>query len=162
MTDEPQSGIAVPAADPVAASVVSPAEKPKKTASNNPYVWGTGRRKTAVARVRIKQGNGEFRINGRKVDDFFHLDKDRSAVRTPLNVTDSAKSIDVFVNVNGGGVTGQAGAVVLGLSRALADYNPDLESKLREHNLMRRDPRKVERKKYGQSGARRRFQFSKR
>lgn len=129
---------------------------------NNPYVWGTGRRKTAVARVRIRSGEGKFVVNKRDVDQFFRLDKDRACVRQPLKVTDTAESFDVFVNVGGGGISGQAGAVLLGLARALAKTNSDYEPKLREHNLLSRDPRKVERKKYGQRGARRRFQFSKR
>lgn len=134
----------------------------KKSSVVNPFIWGTGRRKTAVARVRIKPGTGKFLVNKREVDNFFCVDKDRSAVRTPLSVTDAGKAFDVFVNVRGGGISGQAGAVVLGLARALAKANASYEPKLREHNLLTRDSRKVERKKYGQSGARRRFQFSKR
>ncbi len=101
-------------------------------------------------------------VNDREVTKFFCVERDRESVQNPLRVTESAKSVDVFVNVRGGGITGQAGAVSLGLSRALAEYNPDFESKLRAQNLMTRDARKVERKKYGRSGARRRFQFSKR
>ena len=101
-------------------------------------------------------------INKREVDSFFGQLKDREAVRKPLNVTETAKSYDVFVNVRGGGVSGQAGAIVLGLARALKGMSADYEPKLREHKLLSRDSRKVERKKYGQSGARRRFQFSKR
>ncbi len=134
----------------------------KKSTVVNPYVWGTGRRKAAVARVRIKPGTGNFTVNKKDVDTFFCIDKDRFAVREPLAVTDSLKSYDVFVNVGGGGVTGQAGAVVLGLARALTKDNPDFDAKLREHNLLTRDARRVERKKYGRRGARRSFQFSKR
>lgn len=134
----------------------------KKSNVVNPYVWGTGRRKAAVARVRIRPGEGKFIINKREVDEYFKLDKDRQSVHNPLQVTETTKSIDVFVNVGGGGISGQAGAVVLGLARALAKSNPDHEPKLREKNLLSRDPRRVERKKYGQRGARRRFQFSKR
>jgi len=134
----------------------------KASKVNNPYVWGTGRRKTAVARVRIKPGTGQFVVNKREMDKYFMLDKDREAVRTPLEVTDTGKAFDVFVNVGGGGVSGQAGAIMLGLARALLKTNPDHLPKLRERNLLHRDPRKVERKKYGQSGARKRFQFSKR
>ena len=134
--------------------------KPKTPAGN--YIWGVGRRKTAVARVRVRPGDGKFFVNKRAVDDFFKLERDRRAVRTPLKVTDTSKSVDVFVNVAGGGVTGQAGAVVLGLARALSKSNSAHEPKLREYNLLTRDPRKVERKKYGRSGARKRFQFSKR
>ena len=142
----------------------TPAPQPKKakTSANNPYVWGTGRRKTAIARVRIRPGDGKFQVNKRDVDEYFRIDKDQAAVRTPLVVTDTVKSYDVFVNVGGGGITGQAGAVVLGLARALAAADPSHLPKLRAQQLLRRDPRKVERKKYGQPGARRRFQFSKR
>lgn len=134
----------------------------KKSRVNNPYIWGTGRRKTSVARVRIKAGAGQFKVNDRDVDKFFCVERDRQSVRIPLSVTDALKSFDVFVNVKGGGTSGQAGAVVLGLARALAKANPSFEPKLREHNLLTRDAREVERKKYGRSGARRRFQFSKR
>jgi len=140
----------------------APATIQKKSKVNNPYIWGTGRRKTAVARVRIKPGEGKFLINKKEVDAFFCIDTDRSAVRKPLAVTDTAKRFDVFVNVGGGGTTGQAGAIVLGLARALMKSNPEFEPALRDNQLLTRDARKVERKKYGQSGARRRFQFSKR
>jgi small subunit ribosomal protein S9 len=140
----------------------APTPAKKKSNPSDPYTWGVGRRKTAVARVRIRPGDGQFQINKRPVDKFFALDCDRGSVRTPLRVTQTADSVDVFVNVRGGGVSGQAGAVVLGLARALARYNADLEPKLRENHLLSRDSRKVERKKYGQRGARRRFQFSKR
>lgn len=135
---------------------------PTKGKGTNPFIWGTGRRKTAVARVRIKPGAGKFMVNDRDVKEFFCVERDREAVHNPLKVTDTLKSVDVFVNVRGGGITGQAGAVSLGLSRALAEYNPEFEGKLRAENLMTRDARKVERKKYGRAGARRRFQFSKR
>jgi small subunit ribosomal protein S9 len=141
---------------------VEPARRKKKSTVVNPYVWGLGRRKAAVARVRIKPGKGVFMVNKREMEQFFCVDKDREAVRQPLKVTDTAKSFDVFVNVRGGGTTGQAGAVVLGLARALVSTSTDYEHALREHHLMTRDARRVERKKYGQSGARRRFQFSKR
>lgn len=128
----------------------------------NPYYWGTGRRKTAIARVRIKPGDGKFVVNKREVDVFFCTDKDRQAVRTPLKVTESVSSFDIFVNVKGGGISGQAGAVVLGLARALVAADASYESKLKAQDLLTRDSRKVERKKYGRSGARKRFQFSKR
>ncbi len=145
-----------------AAPVTSTAQTRKKSKVNNPYVWGTGRRKSSVARVRIKPGDGKFVINKRKVEDFFCLDQDRRSVRQPLVATDTAKSFDVFVNVGGGGTTGQAGAILLGLSRALLNTNGDYLPSLRDNNLLTRDARRVERKKYGQRGARRRFQFSKR
>lgn len=152
---------------PVAAEVPAPVlaagtEPSASTAPVHSYYWGTGRRKTSVARVRVKPGQGAFVVNKREVDEFFRIDRDRAAVRKPLDVTDTGKLYDVFVNVHGGGFTGQTGAVVLGLARALVAANPDCEAKLREHNLLTRDPRKVERKKYGRRGARRRFQFSKR
>lgn len=139
-----------------------PATKKKSGKPGATYLWGTGRRKSAVARVRIRPGKGDFIVNKRDVDSYFCLDKDRLAVRTPLEITETTKSMDVFVNVGGGGITGQAGAVVLGLARALVKASPDHEPKLRGLNLLHRDPRRVERKKYGQRGARRRFQFSKR
>lgn len=139
-----------------------PAPEAKKFSPKNPYVWGTGRRKTAVARVRIKPGTGQFKVNDRDLPEFFRVERDRIAVRSPLQVTDTLKSYDVFCNVQGGGPSGQAGAVLLGLARALAAANTVFEPKLREHNLLTRDSREVERKKYGRAGARRRFQFSKR
>lgn len=140
----------------------APATVDRKSPASRPYIWGTGRRKAAVARVRIRPGEGKFTINKREVDDFFKLDKDRQAVRTPLKVTETDKTTDIFVNVGGGGISGQAGAVVLGIARALVKADPVHAPKLKEHNLLTRDPRRVERKKYGQRGARRRFQFSKR
>lgn len=152
----------VTAVDTGAVEAVEPRPQRRKVTSAGDFVWGTGRRKTSVARVRIRPGEGKFIVNDREVDDYFRVDRDRHSVRTPLNVTNAAKSYDVFVNVHGGGITGQAGAVVLGLARALASARPDLESALREHKLLSRDPRKVERKKYGRAGARRSFQFSKR
>jgi small subunit ribosomal protein S9 len=112
--------------------------------------------------VRIRPGDGEFLINNRKVDEFFKIDRDRAAARRSLVVTDATKDFDVYVNVGGGGITGQSGAVMLGIARALIKANDGYEAKLREFNLLHRDPRRVERKKYGQRGARRRFQFSKR
>ena len=164
MSDEPtpkaESKASPPPAPKAASKKKSATKEPKEP--KEPFVWGTGRRKAAVARVRIRPGDGAFTVNKRKVNEFFCLDRDRAVVRQPLEVTDSVKSFDVFVNVGGGGMTGQAGAVVLGLARALAKSDADFEPKLREHNLLSRDPRRVERKKYGQRGARRRFQFSKR
>jgi small subunit ribosomal protein S9 len=126
------------------------------------FWWGIGRRKTSVARVRIKPGKGELIINQKKADDYFKLPKDRNAVRSPLKSINAMEGFDVFVNVNGGGITGQAGAVMLGIARALKNYNPAFLKELREGGYLTRDSRAVERKKYGRSGARRRFQFSKR
>jgi small subunit ribosomal protein S9 len=132
------------------------------SAPKSGFWWGIGRRKTSVARVRIKPGKGELIINQKKADDYFKLPKDRNAVRSPLKSINAVEGFDVFVNVNGGGITGQAGAVMLGIARALKNYNPAFLKELREGGYLTRDSRAVERKKYGRSGARKRFQFSKR
>jgi len=130
--------------------------------ASDPYVWGTGRRKTSVARVRIKAGSGQFLVNGKPVDEFFTtLDTKLSAVRA-LEATESRASYDVWARVGGGGINGQADAVSLGVARALKRDHPEFESILREHHLLTRDPRMVERKKYGLRKARRATQFSKR
>ncbi len=126
------------------------------------YIWGTGRRKKATARVRIRPGSGSFLVNKRDVDDFFKEEKDRQSVRKPLEAVKMVKSWDIWVSVGGGGYTGQAGAVMLGLARALVKAVPEQEHALRELRLLTRDPRMKERKKYGQPGARKRFQYSKR
>lgn len=126
------------------------------------YVWGVGRRKTAVARVRICPGTGKIEVNGRTINDHFTTERDRKAIFGPLEVTNTGGKMDVFVNASGGGLTGQAGALILGLARALAKYDPSLEPALRNQGFLTRDSRMKERKKYGQRGARRRFQFSKR
>ncbi len=126
------------------------------------YWWGTGRRKTSVARVRIRPGTGKLLVNKRELDDYFKRDQDRKAVTSPLRLVQAEKLFDVFVNVNGGGITGQAGAALLGLARALKSYDENYLPALRDNGQLTRDPRMVERKKPGQSGARRRFQFSKR
>jgi small subunit ribosomal protein S9 len=126
------------------------------------FYWGTGRRKTAVARVRIRPGDGKITINKRSVEEYFTELQDRIGVIAPLTATKTESNLDVFVNLKGGGPTGQAGAMLLGISRALKGYDPALEPILRENNFLTRDAREVERKKYGQRGARRRFQFSKR
>jgi small subunit ribosomal protein S9 len=131
-------------------------------APKNGYWWGTGRRKTAIARVRIKPGSGKFLINDRPMDEFFTEPQHRLDADAALRATDMVGKLDVFVRAHGGGITGQAGAVKLGLARAIKGYDPVLEPALRDHGLLTRDAREVERKKYGQSGARRRFQFSKR
>jgi small subunit ribosomal protein S9 len=126
------------------------------------YTWGTGRRKTAVARVRIREGTGQFIINGLDCDEYFTLEVERMDVREPMKLTEMAGRIDVFVNVKGSGKLSQSGAVRLGLARALKDYRPDLEPKLRDAVMLTRDARMVERKKYGHKKARKSFQFSKR
>jgi len=128
----------------------------------NPYTWGLGRRKKAIARVRIKPGAGGFLVNGRSVDEFFPTLQHQSEAKAPLADTENDASYDVFVSVQGGGLTGQAGAVQLGLARALKSVSPSLEELLRERGHLTRDSRAKERKKYGRRGARRGFQFSKR
>jgi small subunit ribosomal protein S9 len=126
------------------------------------FIWGTGRRKTAVARVRIRPGTGKFIVNKREATAYFTHERDRQAILGPLEAAKMLKSWDIYVNVDGGGYVGQAGAVVLGLARALTKAVPEVEGALREQGMMTRDARMKERKKYGQRGARRRFQFSKR
>ena len=136
-------------------------EAPAEITKANP-IWGTGRRKTAVARVRLLPGKGKLLINKREVDDYFSQERDRQSARSPLVATNQLKAYDIFVNAKGGGPTGQAEAVKLGIARALRKADPSLEPTLRGARLLTRDPRMVERKKYGQKGARKRFQFSKR
>ena len=126
------------------------------------YVWGTGRRKKSIARVRITQGSGHMVVNHKDWKDYFPTRGAQVAVRMPLRVTETDANYDVYVNVIGGGVQGQADAVRHGLARAIASANPALESTLRDAGLLTRDARMKERKKYGQRGARARFQFSKR
>jgi small subunit ribosomal protein S9 len=126
------------------------------------YFWGTGRRKTATARVRLRPGHGAIQINGRPLESYFPREADRNAVTGPLRFSKLTTAFDVFASVMGGGVTGQAEAVRMGIARALLLYDRNLEKPLREEGYLTRDPRMVERKKYGQAGARRRFQFSKR
>jgi small subunit ribosomal protein S9 len=126
------------------------------------FVWGTGRRKTAVARVRVAAGSGKIEINGRQLNDYFSSERDRKAIFGPLEVTNTGGKMDVLVNASGGGLTGQAGAIIMGLGRALVRHDQTLEKALRDAGFLTRDSRMKERKKYGQRGARRRFQFSKR
>lgn len=126
------------------------------------FIWGTGRRKRAVARVRIRSGSGKFIVNGKEMTDFFRTEDARLTVMGPLKVTETEGKYDVYVNVSGGGITGQAGATALGLGRALKGAEPRVEVALREAGFLTRDSRMKERKKYGLRGARRAFQFSKR
>ena len=123
---------------------------------------GTGRRKTAVARVRLASGSGKIVINGRPMEKYFLTEDQRAAVVQPLKVTDSISKFDIRANVQGGGPNGQAGAVRHGIARALLTVDVALRPPLKAEGLLTRDPRKRERKKYGQPGARKRFQFSKR
>jgi small subunit ribosomal protein S9 len=124
--------------------------------------YGTGRRKSATARVFIKPGSGEITVNKRKFEDYFKNETHRMVIRQPLHLTDSVGKFDVMVNVDGGGNAGQAGAVRHGLTRALIELNPEFRIRLKKAGFVTRDPRAKERKKYGQKGARKRFQFSKR
>jgi len=160
VADQPVQDM-VQQAEQVAATAEAEAQ-PVQPQPKYGYFWGTGRRKSAVARVRIRPGDGKFEINGRSIEEYFTEERDRKGVLTPLVVTEQVGKWDVFVNVRGGGYTGQAGAIILGLARALCEANPDLSRALRDHGLLRRDPREKERKKYGRRGARRGFQFSKR
>ena len=124
--------------------------------------YGTGRRKTAKARVFLRPGSGQVTINDRSFEDFFPNRVLRMVVRQPLLATETDEKFDIFATVTGGGATGQAGAMRHGISRALLDYNAELRERLKAAGLLTRDPRKKERKKYGQKGARARYQFSKR
>jgi len=130
--------------------------------SESLHEYGTGRRKTATARVFLKPGSGEMRVNGRSLDDYFHNPTLRMIVKQPLLITETAEKLDVEATVKGGGNTGQAGAVRHGITRALIESDPELRERLKAAGFVTRDPRKKERKKYGQKGARARFQFSKR
>lgn len=124
--------------------------------------YGTGRRKTSVARVYLRLGEGKITINHREFENYFSNEAHRMIINQPLHLTETAGKFDILVNVVGGGVAGQAGAVRHGITRALLEYNGDLRPSLKRAGLVTRDPRKKERKKYGQKGARARFQFSKR
>ena len=147
-------------ATPTAAAATETSTEPK--APKPTYTWGVGRRKTACARVRIAPGTGKIEINGRTLNEYFTAEADRKAIFGPLEVTNTGGKMDVFVNADGGGPSGQTGAIIMGLGRALAKYDNSLEVPLRAGKFLTRDSRMKERKKYGQRGARRRFQFSKR
>ena len=123
---------------------------------------GTGRRKNATARVYLRPGTGEIKINKRAFEDYFPNETLRMVIRQPLQLTETANRFDIAVNVVGGGVAGQAGAVRHGITRALMEFNSDLRTRLKRAGFVTRDPRQKERKKYGQKGARKRFQYSKR
>ena len=131
--------------------------------NSNPYFYGTGRRKSSVARVRVyPNGTGAITINGRDIDDYFGLETLKLIVRQPMELTETVGAFDIVCTVAGGGVTGQAGAIRHGLSRALLQYNEELRPVLKKAGLLTRDPRMKERKKYGLKKARRAPQFSKR
>ncbi|MBQ8533804.1 MAG: 30S ribosomal protein S9 [Clostridia bacterium] len=129
---------------------------------SSPYFYGTGRRKSSVARVRVYNGTGKITINDRDIDDYFGLETLKLIVRQPLALTDTAEKFDIVCRVAGGGVTGQAGAIRHGLARALLQYNEELRPALKKAGFLTRDPRMKERKKYGLKAARRAPQFSKR
>ncbi len=149
-------------ADAVVAKTVVAPKPTKKAEPKGGYWWGTGRRKSSVARVRIKPGEGKLVINKKDLADYFPRQQDQEAVVAPLVSADVNGKFDIFVNVKGGGSTGQSGATRLGVARALKNYDETLLPALREGGHLTRDARMVERKKPGQRGARRRFQFSKR
>lgn len=131
-------------------------------ADKNGYEWGTGRRKCSVARVRLKAGSGAILVNGRDYSEYFKTIRHRNAVTGPLKHINVSSKYDVFANIRGGGPTGQAGALMMGLGRALAKAEPEQARALRDQGFLSRDSRMVERKKPGKPGARRSFQFSKR
>ncbi|HVN80488.1 MAG TPA: 30S ribosomal protein S9 [Terriglobia bacterium] len=124
--------------------------------------YGTGRRKSSTARVFLRPGNGALVVNSRNVENYFKSETHRMIIREPFSVTETTGKFDALVNVSGGGTAGQAGAVRLGITRALIEFDQELRKKLKKSGFLTRDPRSKERKKYGQKGARKRFQFSKR
>ncbi|MBS1853977.1 MAG: 30S ribosomal protein S9 [Acidobacteria bacterium] len=123
---------------------------------------GTGRRKTSVARVFLRPGKGEIKVNNRPFEKYFQTESSRATVRQALAATETVDKFDLLILASGGGVSGQAGAARLGISRALVEFNAELRARLKKLGYLTRDPRAHERKKYGQKGARKRFQFSKR
>ncbi|TMB31626.1 MAG: 30S ribosomal protein S9 [Deltaproteobacteria bacterium] len=125
-------------------------------------VYATGRRKESIARVRMKPGSGEFTVNERTLDDYFGRETSKMVLKQPLEVVEQLGKVDIFINVCGGGLSGQAGAIRHGISRALTKLNGDFRPALKKAGFLTRDARTVERKKYGRPGARKRFQFSKR
>jgi len=155
--DNPEAEVTEQAPESKPKTAPNPTSEPK-----GGYWWGTGRRKSSVARVRIKPGKGKLIVNKRQLDDYFKREQDRKAVMAPLKAVNGEKLFDVFINVRGGGITGQSGASLLGIARALKNYDNSFVQVLRDGGHLTRDPRMVERKKPGQRGARRRFQFSKR
>lgn len=126
------------------------------------HYYGTGRRKSSVARVFLRPGSGKFEVNGRELDKYFLTEAQRVEIRQPLVTSETTSTFDIQANVSGGGVNGQAGALKMGIARALLEFNVELRKKLKVEGYLSRDARGKERKKYGQKGARKRFQFSKR
>jgi small subunit ribosomal protein S9 len=131
-------------------------------ASTTVQYLGTGRRKTSVARVILRPGKGEIKVNNRAFENYFSTETTRATVRQALAATETLDKFDLLILASGGGVAGQAGACRLGIARALVEFNAELRGRLKKLGFLTRDPRKHERKKYGQKGARKRFQFSKR
>ena len=130
--------------------------------ANDTQYYGTGRRKTAAARVYLRPGAGNVKVNGRSIDTYFPNEVLKMVIKQPLMLTETTERFDIVVSVAGGGSAGQAGAIRHGISRALLQFNAELRDRLKSAGLLTRDPRKKERKKYGQKAARARFQFSKR
>jgi small subunit ribosomal protein S9 len=126
------------------------------------HYYGTGRRKSSVARVFLRPGSGKFQVNGRELDKYFLTEAQRVEIKQPLVTSETTSTFDISANVSGGGVNGQAGALRMGIARALLVFNAELRKKLKGEGFLSRDARSKERKKYGQKGARKRFQFSKR
>jgi small subunit ribosomal protein S9 len=124
--------------------------------------YGTGKRKGSIARVYLRPGAGQIKINDRSFEDYFQSDSLKMVVKQPLQLTESSEKFDIYANIRGGGLTGQAWAMRLGISRALCEFNQELRGKLKQAGFLTRDARVKERKKYGQPGARKRFQYSKR
>ncbi len=124
--------------------------------------YGTGRRKSSVARVFLRPGTGAIKVNGKAFDEYFVTDAQRIDAKSPLVLTETTNTFDIVANCSGGGVNGQAGAMKMGIARALLEFNPELRGKVKAEGFLTRDSRMKERKKYGQKGARKRFQFSKR
>lgn len=149
---------------PAATQIMDSAAQPSQGSQplKGGYWWGTGRRKTSIARVRLKPGSGKYVVNGKEINTYFCAVRDRNDVVAPLKATKAFGKYDIFANVQGGGPTGQAGAVLLGVARALAKADKGFEPALRDGKFLTRDAREVERKKPGRPGARKRFQFSKR
>lgn len=156
---------AEPSAQAGAPAEGAPGTKKKKTAGElgpKEFCWGTGRRKSSIARVRLRPGSGKIMVNNKEMENFFVRAQDRNDVVAPLKATESGEKYDIFIKVNGGGITGQAGAVKLGLARALVTADPETFPSLRDSGMLTRDGRMKERKKYGRKKARKSFQFSKR
>ena len=154
--DTPQAAVEAPPVEQPAPTVAA------ATPTAGGWFWGTGRRKASVARVRVRAGDGKFQVNGHDLKKFFSQERDHNDIGAVLEATNTTGALEVQVKVHGGGYTGQAGAIRLGLGRALMRYDGTLEQTLRNRGYLSRDPRRVERKKPGQPGARKRFQFSKR